>query len=381
MQDKLNGLEKRYGVDWREFKIGDLFEVGTGSLLDLKNLPAGNIPRVSVKTDENGIIGYFDTENIEGARHFENFISVNFFGKSFYHKKKSSLEMKVHTLKIPNHDFTKSEGMYFSALLDKQLQGFSYGNQLSSSKLKNENYKIILPTTNNEIAFDYINDFVETLEAERLATLEAERLATLEAYLKVTGLNNVVLSAEERSSLDKLRSGGSVSWKVFNLEQLFGRATRGRRLKSADRVVGNLPFVTAGEADMGISAFIGNDVQVFSENTVTIDMFGSAKYRNYKYGADDHVAVVHTEKLDKFSALFTTSTIHKSAHAGQFDYSRNFYATDADELMISLPVRTDGKIDYDFMSNLMSAMQKIVIKGVVEWADKRIELTRGAINK
>lgn len=24
-------------------------------------------------------------------------------------------------------------------------------------------------------------------------------------------------------------------------------------------------------------------------------MFGSAKYRNYRYGADDHVAVVHTE--------------------------------------------------------------------------------------
>ena len=30
-------------------------------------------------------------------------------------------------------------------------------------------------------------------------------------------------------------------------------------------------------------------------------MFGSAKYRNYEYGADDHVAIVHTEQLPKMS--------------------------------------------------------------------------------
>lgn len=58
--------------------------------------------------------------------------------------------------------------------------------------------------------------------------------------------------------------------------ELFGKSTRGKRLKSADRIEGTLPFVTAGEADEGVSAFIGNDVEVFSKNTITIDMFGSA---------------------------------------------------------------------------------------------------------
>ena len=267
MQDKLAQLEKKYGVDWREFKIGDLFEVGTGSLLDLKNLPAGNIPRVSVKTDENGIIGYFDTENIEGARHFENFISVNFFGKSFYHKKKSSLEMKVHTLKIPNHDFTKSEGMYFSALLDKQLQGFSYGNQLSSSKLKNENYKILLPIINNEIAFDYINDFV--------ATLEAERLATLEAYLKATGLNHVGLSTEERSSLDKLVAG-SVEWREFSLKELFEIYT-GRDFIMMTSQKGKIPVISRSSANNGFGIF-SDEVQgqkLFNhKETITATLIG-----------------------------------------------------------------------------------------------------------
>ena len=172
----------------------------------------------------------------------------------------------------------------------------------------------------------------------------------------------------------------NIEWKMFNLEKLFGKSTRGRRLKSADRVGGNLPFVTAGEANEGISAYIGNDVHIFSENTTTIDMFGSAKYRNYKYGGDDHIAVVHTENLAKHAAIFVTTAIHKVSHAGQFSYSRNFYATDADELTISLPA-TNGVPAYAYMEVFIKAVQKLVIKEVVVYADRKIEATREVVKK
>ncbi|TXK93818.1 type II restriction endonuclease subunit R [Methylococcaceae bacterium CS1] len=147
-----------------------------------------------------------------------------------------------------------------------------------------------------------------------------------------------------------------VEWGEFNLKKLFGKSTRGKRLKSADRTPGELPFVTAGEANEGISAYIGNDVAIFSENTTTIDMFGSAKYRNYGYGGDDHIAVVHTENLPKSAAIFVTAAIHKSSHTGKFDYGRNFYAKDADELNILLPIK-NGKPDFDFMENFIAELE------------------------
>lgn len=146
-------------------------------------------------------------------------------------------------------------------------------------------------------------------------------------------------------------------------------------MKSSDRIPGILPFVTAGETDEGVSDFIGNEVTIFSENTITIDMFGSAKYRNYKYGADDHVAVVHTNKLSKFASLFVTSAIHKSSYNGQFNYGRNFYAKDADVLSISLPVK-NKKPDYNLMEKLISAIQKEVIKDMILYVDKKIEATK-----
>ncbi len=127
-------------------------------------------------------------------------------------------------------------------------------------------------------------------------------------------------------------------------------------MKSEDRILGELPFVTAGEKDEGISAFIGNKVAVFPENTITIDMFGSAKYRNYKYGCDDHIAVIHTEKLHKPAVVFLTSAIHKVSYTGEFHYGRNFYAKDADALNIALPIK-NGEIDFEFMGSFVVELE------------------------
>ena len=229
--------------------------------------------------------------------------------------------------------------------------------------------KIHLPTQNGKIDFAFMENFI--------AELEAERIAELEAYLSATGLQDYTLTKEEEEALQVFEG---VEWQTYNLEELFGKSTRGRRLKSADRVSGNLPFVTAGEANEGISDFIGNDVIVFSENTTTIDMFGSAKYRNYKYGGDDHIAVVHTEKLPKFASIFVTTAIHKVSNAGQFSYSRNFYAKDADELNISLP-STQGDPLYSYMEVFIRAVQKLVIKEVVQYADRKIAATREVVTK
>ena len=260
-------------------------------------------------------------------------------------------------------------------VINRALSKYSgYSSYPTLSSLKEE--IILLPTCNNQVDFEFMESFIAELEAERIAELEAERIAELSAYLKVSGLDNYELSIEERNAL---RAYHTLEWREFNLEKLFGKSTRGKRLKSLDRVKGNLPFVTAGETNTGISAFIGNDVEIFKSNTTTIDMFGSAKYRNYEYGADDHIAVVHTDKLSKFASLFVTTAIHRASHTGKFSYDRNFYAKDADELIISLPVNGTENINYEFMALLTQAIQKLVIKDVVQYADKRIKATKTVV--
>lgn len=358
-------------VKWGEYRLGDLFEVNSYTKRFDANkvivLEDGKYPYVVRMSNNNGQKGYIDEDEIylnEG-----NTIS---FGQDtatmFYQEHPYFTGDKIKILKAKFREFDKSNAQFFLTTMAKSFESFSWGRSSFSVDII-EKQIISLPIKDGTIDFDFISSFI--------AELEAERIKELEAYLTVTGLKDYILTEEEHNVLDSYKDW---KWNTFNLEDLFGKSTRGKRLKSADRIPGELPFVTAGEADEGISDFIGNDVTIFSENTTTIDMFGSAKYRNYRYGGDDHVAIVHTEALPKLASIFVTSAIHKSSHNGQFDYSKNFYAKDADALNIQLPSQ-NGLPDYDRMTTFISAVQKIVIKEVVQYTDRKIDAVKDIITQ
>ena len=367
--------------------MGELFEVLTSKKrFDANKVQVfqdGKNPYVVRTSSNNGQRGFI----VEDESYLNEGNTISFgqdTATMFYQEKPYFTGDKIKVLKAKNKKFNKNNAQFFISTMAKAFSTFSWGSSSFNVNII-ENQKLTLPTQNGKIDFAFMEQFI--------AELEAERIAELEAYLRVTGLSDYILTEEERAVLEAFRNGKiswggvklldkqqvkDIEWRVFNLEKLFGKSTRGRRLRSQDRISGNLPFVTAGEANEGISDFIGNDVIVFSENTTTIDMFGSAKYRNYKYGGDDHIAVVHTENLPKYAAIYVTTAIHKVSYAGQFSYSRNFYAKDADNLNISLP-SVQGKPLYDYMEVFIRAVQKLVIKDVVQYAERKVAATRAVV--
>jgi len=360
-------------VEWGEFKLSDLFEIVSTKSLDSNaiDFTKTGINFVGRTFENNGIQGKIQKRNFEPNKPFTitatvigNYKYVNYQTEPYY----CSQNINKLTPKSIIKKWNEKIAYYLMASLQKFVS--LYDGQQGGYKLEDiKKHKIYLPTKNGKIDFEFMESFI--------AELEAERIAELEAYLLATGLKDYTLTAEEQQALEDVEN---LQWESFNLEKLFGKSTRGKRLKSEDRIAGLLPFVTAGETDEGISAFIGNDVTVFSENTTTIDMFGSAKYRNYKYGGDDHIAVVHTEDLPKFAAIFVTTAIHKSSYTGKFHYGRNFYAKDADELNISLPTENQQP-NYAIMETFISAIQKLVIKEVVLYSDRKIAATKTVVNK
>lgn len=359
--------EKLGTVKWGEFKYKDVFNrIEQGRRLKKDDQIDGTIPFVMSGTTNAGVVNYIANPV---ASFPKNAITIDIFGNTFYRNYAFGAGDDTGVYWNDVTAYSSNAMLFFAVAMQKSMMGrFSYGKKLRSSQ--SENFTMRLPVTDNGfINFDFMESFI--------AELEAERVAELSAYLTVSGLDNYELSGDE---VQALQNYSLFTWKSFNLECLFGKSTRGKRLKGDDRVSGTLPFVTAGEASEGISAYISNDVEIFEKNTTTIDMFGSAKYRNYKYGADDHIAVVHTETVPMKAAIFLTSAIHKAAHTGKFDYGHNFYAKDADALDIMLPAK-DGKPDYTTMETLISAVQKLVIKEVVLYANQKIETTKAVTKR
>ena len=414
--------EKLGTVKWGEFKYKEVFNrIEQGRRLKKDDQIDGTIPFVMSGTTNAGVVNYISNPV---ASFPKNAITIDIFGNTFYRNYAFGAGDDTGVYWNDATAYSSNAMLFFAVAMQKSMMGrFSYGKKLRSSQ--SEDFTMHLPVTDDGVIdFDFMESFIAELEAERVAELEAERVAELEAervaervaeleaervaeleaervaeleaervaervaeleaervaeqsaYLTVSGLDNYELSNDEE---DALKNFQSLKWDTYNLEKLFGKSTRGKRLKGDDRIAGTLPFVTAGEALEGISAYISNEVEVFEKNTTTIDMFGSAKYRNYIYGGDDHIAVVHTENLPKYASIFVTTAIHKSSHNGQFDYGHNFYAKDADALYISLPVNEAGNPDYDKMAIIISAIHKLVIKDVVAYSNRKIKATKAVV--
>lgn len=169
----------------------------------------------------------------------------------------------------------------------------------------------------------------------------------------------------------------------FTMSQLFTHIKQGRRLKKDDQISGDLPFVMAGTTNTGIVGTIGNAVEVFPKQSLTIDIFGNTFYRSYDFGAGDDTGVFWNDNRDdentKYKLLFLTTVIGKSLQ-GKYDFGFKLRASQTHNMLFNLPALDKKHPDYTFMSDFIRAIEKLVIKDLVEWTDKRIEATREVVS-
>ena len=261
--------------------------------------------------------------------------------------------------------------------INKALSNFGgYSSYPTLSILKK--LTILLPINNEQIDFKFMDTFIAELEAERIAELEAERIAELSAYLKVSGLDNYELSAEE---LKALQDYENIEVKEFEYQEIFEKIAQGRRLKKSNQIVGNIPFVMSGVTNTGIVNYISNPVVMFPKNSITLDIFGNAFYRPYDFGAGDDTGVYWNENniFNKESMLFITTSMTTSV-LGKYDYGKKLRSSQSKHIKMSLPVK-NGKPDIDYMEIFTKAIIKLVIKDVVRYADERIDATKRVVGE
>lgn len=370
--------EKLQQVKWAEFELQELFEVKTSKKrFDANKVKIENIgyPYVVRTATNNGIKGCLNED--EEYLNEGNTIS---FGQDtatmFYQEKPYFTGDKIKILKPKLASFNKKNAQFFIPIMTRAFSSFSWGSSSFSEKIiKSRKLSLpIKPNTNLDKLAQIDFDFMERFIAE----LEAERIAELEAYLLVTGLKNYTLTTAEKQALADFENG-KVVWGEYRFADIFNKIQQGRRLKKDDQVAGNIPFVMAGITNTGVVNYISNPVASFPKNSITIDIFGNAFYRSYEFGAGDDTGVYWNDKkeLSKEMMLFLTKSAEK-ALAGKFSYGKKLRSSQSLNLKMQLPI-ANQQPDYGFMETLISAVQKLVIKEVVLYADRKIAATRQVI--
>ncbi len=314
----------------------------------------------------NGILG---KTNISAKVINGGTITIDMFGNSFYRhfKYKMVTHARVFSL-IPKFDMSKEQGLYIVNSFKYLIFEFGYENMCSWAKI--QNIKIQLPIKNGKIDFEFMESFISELEEERISELSA--------YLTVSGLDNYELSSEEKEALE---SYNDIMFDEYKFKDIFNNIKQGRRLKKDDQIIGTIPFVMSGITNTGVVGYISNPVALFSKNSITIDIFGNSFYRNYDFGAGDDTGVYWNDEVQysKETMLYFTAAMEKSL-SGKYSYGKKLRSSQSYNFKIQLPTK-NNEIDFSYMELLISAVQKLVIKDVVMWKDKKIEATKQLVGR
>ncbi len=324
------------------------------------------ITRTSLNQGVLQTTGFVNDDNINNAGTW----SLGLLQMDFFYRKKPWYAGQFVRKIVPKIEIPQGAILYFTTVLNK-LKPILLSVLVRNVDETFLNNIVNLPINiNNEIDFEFMEEFI--------AELEAERVAELAAYLKVSGLDNYELSSEEERALQEYET---LELKEFEYREIFNRIKQGRRLKKDDQIPGEIPFVMAGTTNTGVVNYVSNPVASFPKNSITIDIFGNTFYRNYDFGAGDDTGVYWNSSISysKEIMLFFATSMSKSIE-GKYSYGKKLRSSQSLDFKMKLPVINDSP-DYQFMELLISAVQKLVIKDVVIYADRKIEKTKEVVKK
>lgn len=347
-----------------------------------------NLPAITCTTQNNGISCYVPREK---ATIFKNCISVaaNGDAPAFYQPHDFTILQDAYVLKFKGEELSDLHYLYFVSLLQKILTKFDWNNKSGWEKVKQE--KIELPISKDgTIAFEFMENYIKELEAERIKELEA--------YLQVTGLKNYTLSAKEKEALNAFEaaqnererervSDAPLKWREFKIGELFSVKSNPQLNKDSFEFAenGEYPYFTRTCLNNGINGYVNylDEEHKIKGNGLAVGMLGMQFFymqKDFYAGQFTKTCYPKFKKFNQKIAHFFIAYLNKQQSQFQAVLVRDFEKT-FNETKILLPINQNNQITFEFMENFISAVQKEVIKSVVLWSEKRVEATKKVVTK
>jgi len=182
----------------------------------------------------------------------------------------------------------------------------------------------------------------------------------------------------------------TTSWVEFKIGDLF-ELRKGTRLTKANMIEGNIRFVSAANANNGVTAHIGNNDHVHSEGTISVCYNGNggtgkAFYQDRPYWASDDVHVLYPRfrlqkefgdvewtGLNPTVGLFLATTIERVGRT-KYGFTDKWKLEYMREDKIKLPVDIQGEPNWTWMQQYMGELMERADRGYSAVSHIDIEL-------
>lgn len=333
-------MKKLDEKEWEEFTLEDIFSVGAGKRLTNADKIDGDRPFIGATDNNNGVTGFVGNDN---ASLDENVLGVNYNGApciAFYHPYKCLFTDDVKRLHLQNHADDEHVLLFMKGIVMQQRAKYSYGYKFKEKRMLRQ--KLMLPVNDNgKPDYGYMEQYVSEMKRSMLTR-----------YINfVTG----PLSQLEYKDIPAL---DEKEWEHFLIPDIFSKIQRGKRLKNADHIPGDIPYVSSTANNNGVDDYIeaSHGTRVFKDciSLANSGSVGTAFYEPFSFVASDHVTSLKIENGSKFVYLFLVSAIEKQG--SNFNFNREINDLRIKKMQVMLPIDDDGKPDYAYMEQYAKNM-------------------------
>lgn len=363
-------------VEWGEYRIGDLFEVKGTLSFNKEALVSGDEYDYVTRTSQNqGILqttAFVNKENLNEAGTWSlGLLQMDFFYRQRQWYAGQFVRKVVFKGSLPNGSIS-----FFTTVLNALKPKLLSVLVRDVNKTFLDSY-IQLPTRDGKIDFMFMERFV--------AELKAQRMAELKAYLAVTGLSDYTLTPEEQQAIQDFQEG-NLQWRDYRLTSVF-EVKNASNILSSEVVAGSgsTPYLCASRENNAVSSYVSYKDEMLSEGNC-IFIGGKTFVVTYQekdfFSNDSHNLILRlyeTEHRTKRKQLYLTTCIDKSLrHRYSWGDSISNKKIQTDK--VTLPTNSN-KPNYTQMETFIRAIEKLVIRDVVLYADRELAATQQVINQ
>ena len=390
-------------VEWGKYKLKDVFEKAKCKNLKYKtsDLPSKptkgfDLPALTAGVLNQGLNNYVPRT---GATILKNVISISAnganTGATFYQKHEFTVLQDAYAIeyKLSDDILTDKEYLFLASAVSNAVFGnYNWSNKAGWERIKDT--EISLPVKDGKPDFAFMKRFISHLEAHRIRELEA--------YLEVAGLKNTTLTEKEKKVLDmfenssrnfiyRQKEASSLKWKAFKVRELYEiNPTKAYRMTNSELLVkaGKTPLITNISNNNGVLAYLNLD-PTEAKGIITFSDTGTKSEESFFYQPIDFIGYSHVQGMypifDKEEHTIEIGqyiyTYIKKVIKGKYDYGNKMTRHAISDEIIYLPMLSNNTPDFSYLRTFIKAIQKITIKNVVAYADKKIEAAKEVVNQ
>lgn len=310
--------------EWKEYRLGDLFEIKKGKRLTSEEQTEGTTPYIGAIDSNNGVSNCIGQAPI----HEGNTISLSYngsVGQAFYQPIPfwATDDVNVLYFRDKSISFNRNIALFICTILKQEQYRYCYGRKWVLDSMNETMVK--LPTKDSKPDWSFMEDYIKSLHF---------KLVTTEVNDPTCQIN-------------------TKEWKWFQFGKLIennniykAKAYSKIELETKDIAKKDyIHVVSRTEENNSIDCYVlKNDfLEVEAGNAITVgDTTSTIAYQSEPFVNGDHIIVIRADWLNKYTGMFIVSLLRKERY--RYSYGRAYLMGSIKNTKLLLPVRKqDGK--------------------------------------